>query len=116
MKTESTQERLRLSQETPRRSQRIRLQVPVFVRGVEVGGADFVELTKTLNISASGACIASTHVMRPDKVVQLTFPAPSSVFSSTIPAETPPIPARVKRQEPSGELRLIGVEFLRPLE
>jgi len=90
--------------------------VPVFVRGVEVGGADFVELTKTLNISASGACIVSTHAMRPDQMVQLTFPAPSSVFSSTIPAETPPIPARVKRQEPSGELRLIGVEFLRPLE
>ena len=99
-----------------RRSQRIRLQVPVFVRGVDVAGVDFVELTKTLNISATGASIASTHLLRPEQVLHLTFPAPSSALSSTVPSETPPISARVKRELASGDLKLLGLEFLRPLE
>lgn len=105
-----------MSQDKGRRSQRIQLQVPVFIRGSDAGGADFVELTKTLNISATGACIATAHIMRPNQVIHLTFPAPSPAFSSTVPTETPPVPARVKRQELSGELKLVGLEFLRPLE
>ena len=36
-----------------RRSPRIRLQIPVFVRGTDASGSEFIELTKTLDISAS---------------------------------------------------------------
>jgi PilZ domain len=106
----------RLDYFPPRRSPRIKLQVPVFVRGADTSGVEFVELTKTLNISATGACIASAHVLRPDEVVYLTIPAPSPAPSSMVPAETPPIAARVLRQDTVGELRLFGLEFLRPLE
>jgi hypothetical protein len=99
-----------------RRSSRIPLQAPVFLKGSDASGTEFVELTKTLNISAIGACITSTHMLRPDQTVQLTIPAPSQASSSLIPSETPPIAARVKWQEFLGELRLFGLEFLRPLE
>jgi len=99
-----------------RRSPRIKLQVPVFVRGADSSGAEFVELTKTLNISSTGACIASTHILRPDQVVYLTIPTPSPTPSSTVPSETPPIAAKVLRQDAAGELRLFGLEFLRALE
>jgi len=99
-----------------RRSPRIRLQVPVFVRGTDASGAEFVELTKTLNISATGACITSAHIIRPDQVVHLTFPAPSPASSSLIPSETPPIAAKVLRQDSLGEMRLFGLEFLRAIE
>jgi PilZ domain len=99
-----------------RGSPRIRLQVPVFVRGKDPSGAEFIELTKTLNISATGACIASTHMLRPDQVIYLAIPAPSPVSSSVVPNETPPIAARVLRQENAGEMRLFGLEFLRALE
>jgi hypothetical protein len=99
-----------------RRSPRIRLQVPVFLRGQDASGVDFVELTKTLNISAFGACIASTHILRPDQVVHLTIPTPSPASSGLVPNETPPITAKVLRQQVAGELRLFGVQFLRPLE
>lgn len=103
--------------ETQRRSSpRIRLQVPVFLRGTDASGVEFIELTKTLNISATGACIASAHILRPDQVVHLTVPAPSSTSSSLVPTETPPIAAKVLRQEVAGEMRLFGLEFLRPLE
>ena len=99
-----------------RRSPRIRLQVPVFLRGQDASGVDFVELTKTLNISAFGACIASTHILRGDQVIHLTIPTPSPASSGLVPNETPPITAKVLRQQVAGELRLFGVEFLRPLE
>jgi len=99
-----------------RRSPRIRLQVPVFVRGTDASGAEFIELTKTLNISATGACIASAHILRLDQTVHLTIPAPSPASSSLVPSETPPIVAKVLRQDSAGEMRLFGLEFLRPLE
>lgn len=99
-----------------RGSPRIRLQVPVFVRGTDTSGAEFIELTKTVNISATGACIASTHILRPEQVVHLTIPAPSPASSSVVPNETPPIAARVLRQDNAGEMRLFGLEFLRALE
>ena len=104
--------------ETPstRRSPRIRLQVPVFLRAADVSGAEFIELTKTLNISSTGASITSMHILRPDQIVHLTIPAPAPASSSLVPSETPPIVAKVLRQESAGQMRLFGLEFLRPLE
>lgn len=99
-----------------RRSPRIRLQMPVFLRATDSSGAEFVELTKTLNISTTGACIASTRILRREQLVHLTIPAPSSAPSGVIPSETPPITARVLRQDATGDTRLFGLEFLKPLE
>ena len=95
---------------------RIRLQVPVFLRSSDATGAEFIELTKTLNISARGACIASAHLLRHNQMVQLTIPAPSASSSSLVPSETPPIMAKVRRQEVLGDVRVFGLEFLRSLE
>lgn len=116
MRTESVKEGQHLEQMQRRRSPRIRLQVPVFVRGSDASGMEFIELTKTLNIGAAGACITSTHMLRTDQVVYLTVPAPSPASSSFVPNETPPIAAKVLRQEVAGDMRLFGLEFLRPLE
>ena len=100
-----------------RRSPRIRLQIPVFVRGADASGAEFIELTKTLNISAFGACIACQHVLRANRSVQLTIPTPSpAIPPSFVPSETPPIIARVLRQNTVGETRLFGLEFVHPLD
>ena len=99
-----------------RRFPRIRLQIPVFLRAQDASGVDFVELTKTVNISASGACIASTHILRPDQVVHLTIPTPSPASSGLVPNETPPITAKVLRQQAAGDLRLFGIEFFKHLD
>ena len=104
------------SSSSPRRSVRLRLQVPVFLRATDTSGAEFIELTKTLNISATGACITSAYHLRRDQIVNLTIPAPSPASSSVVPSETPPIVARVLRQESAGEMRLFGLEFLRAIE
>jgi hypothetical protein len=90
--------------------------VPVFLRGIDAAGGDFLELTKTINISSTGACIACSHALRLDQVVQLTIPAPSPSASGLVPPETPPLAARVRRLEAIGDLNLVGMQFLRPLE
>jgi hypothetical protein len=99
-----------------RTSSRIRLQVPVFLRGADATGADFIELTRTLNISARGACITSSHLLHINQIVHLTIPAPAPASSSMVPSETPPITAKVRRQQDLGDLRVFGLEFLRSLE
>lgn len=99
-----------------RSSPRIRLQIPVFLRATDTSGAEFIELTKTLNISATGACITSAHLLRPEQIVNLTIPAPSPAGSSVVPSETPPIIAKVLRQDTAGEMRLFGLEFVRAIE
>jgi hypothetical protein len=106
----------RLDSPSIRRSPRLRLQVPVFLRATDASGAEFIELTKTLNISANGACITSAYQLRVDQLIHLTIPAPSPTASSVVPSETPPIVARVLRQESAGEMRLFGLEFLKAIE
>jgi hypothetical protein len=69
-----------------------------------------------LNISAQGACITCSHLLRLDQTVQLTIPTPTPSSSGLVPSETPPIVAKVRRQDVLGDLRIFGLEFLRPLD
>ncbi len=107
-------ENMRLDPAERRGSPRIRLQIPIFMRAVDSSGAEFLELSKTLDISATGAFLACTRLLRMDQSVSLTIPAPSP-SSSGMPPETPPIIAKVKREHPAGGVHLLGVQFLKPL-
>lgn len=98
-----------------RRFQRIRLQVPLFIRGKDAHGEQFVELAKTLDISGLGAFITSPRPLSVGGIVTLTIPAPSITSSALVPAGMPPIQARVKRQQEAGDIHLVGVEFLKPI-
>jgi hypothetical protein len=86
----------------------------MFVRGTDAAGLEFLDLTKTLDISATGAYLASPRAIRANEVINLTIPAPSSP-SATLPAETPPIQARVRRHRSMDGIHLLGVEFMKPL-
>jgi len=107
---------MRLPTAERRRASRIRLQIPVFIRGVDGAGASFLDLTKTLDISATGALIASPRALSSGHAVYLTVPAPSPSSSAAIPSATPPIQARVCRQQMTGDIHLVGVDFLTALE
>jgi hypothetical protein len=98
-----------------RRFQRINLQVPLFVRGKDAHGEQFLELAKTLDISALGAFITCPRPLVVGEVVTLTIPAPSITSSALVPAGMPPIQGRVKRQQEAGDVHLVGVEFLKPI-
>ena len=96
----------------------MRLQIPLFVRGTDAAGEAFLDLIKTLDISSTGALLAGSRPMNAEAALHLTIPAPSPVSwsYSSLPPETPPIQARIRRQESSGEMQLIGVEFVKPLD
>ncbi len=99
-----------------RRFPRMHLQVPLFLRGRSAGGEDFLELTKAMDISATGALVASPHLLRPNAVVSLTVPAPPSPGAGVMGTANAPIQARVRRVQNVGELYLVGLEFLKPLD
>jgi hypothetical protein len=101
--------------EERRRSQRIRLQVPLFLRGRDLQGEQFMELAKSLDISGLGAMLACPRHLAPSELVTLTIPAPSITASALVPAGMPPIQARVRRQHEAGDIFLVGVEFVKPI-
>ena len=112
-----TQHRLGVVQayEERRRFQRLRLQVPMFVRGRDTHGEQFLELAKTLDISGKGAFITSPRPLAINEIITLTIPAPSITSSGLVPAGMPPIQAKVKRCHEAGDVQLIGVEFLKEI-
>jgi PilZ domain-containing protein len=112
---EPEEKNMPLSPAERRRAQRIHVQIPMFVRGTDPAGLEFLDLTKTLDISATGAFLASPRAMRTNQVVNLTIPAPPSP-ASTLPSETPPIQARVRRHSASHGIHLLGVEFFKALD
>jgi hypothetical protein len=101
--------------EEKRRFPRIHLQVPLFVRGKDAQGEQFLELAKALDISALGALVTCPKALGLGDFVTLTIPAPSITSSALIPAGMPPIQARVRRQQEAGDIYLVGVEFIKPL-
>ena len=52
------------------------MQIPMFIRGIDAAGVEFLDLTKTLDISANGAFLASPRLLRSDQLLNLTIPAP----------------------------------------
>ena len=99
-----------------RRAHRMHLQVPLFLRGTDTTGAEFVDLTKTLDISSTGAFLASRRPLRTDQLVRMTIPVSAEPLSGLIPSETPPIQARVRRLTEVSGIFLVGVEFLKALD
>jgi hypothetical protein len=101
--------------EERRRFPRIHLQVPLFLRGRDSHGEQFLELAKALDISGLGALITSPKALAMGEFITLTIPAPSITSSALVPAGMPPIQARVRRQHGAGDIYLVGVEFIKPL-
>lgn len=118
MRESTVRQRVGMSQtayDERRRFQRIRLQVPLFVRGRDLHSEQFLELAKTLDISALGALITCPRPLPLNEIITLTVPAPSITSSALVPSGMPPIQGRVKRQQEAGDVHLIGVEFLKPI-
>jgi hypothetical protein len=98
-----------------RRNPRLRLQMPMFLRGTNAQGEEFLELAKTLDISSCGAYLACSRLLRMNDLVSLTIPAPPPTHNGLVPAGTPPMQARIRRVERAGDVNLLGVEFAKPI-
>ncbi|MGH9452226.1 MAG: PilZ domain-containing protein [Terriglobia bacterium] len=87
-----------------RSSQRLPLGVPIFARGRDDHGKEFLEFTTTLNISGSGALVAMRRYLPPDTTITLEIPAAPLPRLATRPQMVRTVAAqvvRVVRSEPS---------------
>ena len=99
-----------------RRSQRLPLAIPVFARGVDDQGKEFLEFTTTLNISASGALLAMRRLLPPRSEVLLEIPAAPLPRIAMAPQFVRSLQAHVVRVTFSDPSYLWALKFNQPLQ
>src|SRR5689334_15926444 len=57
-----------------RKHQRLPLSIPVFIRGIDEGGKEFLEFATALNISAGGVLLATRRSLPKSSAVSLEIP------------------------------------------
>lgn len=55
---------------------RLPIRVPVFIKGIDKRGDEFLELTHTINVSASGACLISKRDLAHSADLLVSIPPP----------------------------------------
>ncbi len=55
---------------------RLPIRVPIFIKGIDKNGSEFVELTHTINVSASGACLVTRRDLADSADLLVSIPAP----------------------------------------
>ena len=97
-----------------RRWQRLSLSIPVYARGRDENGEEFLEFTTILDVSAGGALLLTRRFLAPASQVSL------HLLSAPLPEATPEAhslrspqarEARVVRAQLSGGHHLSGLEF-----
>jgi hypothetical protein len=95
--------------------ERLPLAVPVFVRGVDERGAEFLEFTSALNVSAGGMLVALRHMLARSSKVRLEIPAAPAPEGTASVFAIRNLNARLVRVQEGPGWRLCGFRFTRPL-
>ncbi|MGH9406141.1 MAG: PilZ domain-containing protein [Terriglobia bacterium] len=98
-----------------RLAQRLLLAVPVFARGKDDGGKEFLEFTTTLNISANGALLATRRHLAPETKITLEIPAAPLPRLASKPHTVRTLEARVVRVVQSEPSYLSALSFSHPI-
>ncbi|MGE5054662.1 MAG: PilZ domain-containing protein [Acidobacteriota bacterium] len=98
-----------------RRWARISLAIPVFVRGINGQGKEFLEFCTLLNESAGGALLAIRRSLPLRSRVSLEIPLPPVAKQINFRRKIPFLKARVVRITFSNGWNLCGLQFARPL-
>lgn len=95
--------------------ERLPLAVPMFVRGKDARGKEFLEFTTALNISAVGALLAIRRSLPVSPLILLEIPsAPLPTTSGALPLVTK-MRAHIVRVAHMAECDLWGLKFITPL-
>ena len=94
---------------------RLSLAIPVFVRGVDGQGREFVEFCTLLNESAGGALLAIRKPLRRRSRVSLEMPIATALRNVKFRQTVRRLRARVVRTVPIDGWNLCGLQFARPL-
>jgi hypothetical protein len=98
-----------------RRWPRLPLAIPVFVRGRDLQGKEFVEFSVLLNESAGGALVAIRRSLRRASRIALEIPSAPLPVRPTLPRAVRTLRARVVRIIPLDGWKLCGLQFSRPI-
>jgi len=99
-----------------RRSERLPLGIPVFVRGIDQHGKEFQEFTTAFNISAGGALIATRRYLPDSSLISLEIPAAPLPRMTTSPVFVRNLPAHPVTVLHSEQCYLVGVKFAKSLQ
>jgi hypothetical protein len=106
---------LRPPSEERRRWERLPLAIPIFVRGRDDRGKDFLEFATALNISAGGALVAMGRTLLENSTVSLEIPSGPLGGSEGFPNAIRRLRAKLCRVGSSNAYTLHGFKFARPL-
>jgi hypothetical protein len=94
---------------------RLPLAIPVFVRGQDPGGKDFLEFATALNISAGGALVAVHRALRPAAQVSLEIPSAPLAASAPTQKNSRNLRGKIVRVNHAEGYHLLGLKFRRPV-
>ena len=94
---------------------RLSLAIPVFVRGINGQGREFLEFSTLLNESAGGVLLAMRKPLRLWSRVSLEIPSSQILKSEKLRRVVRRLRARVIRIKYVEGWNLCGVQFARPL-
>ena len=97
---------------------RLPIRVPIFIKGTDVKGQDFYELTHTVNVSASGACFLTQRELEQSADLLISIPAPVDVRETAHEDYEFKFPAKIVRIEngPTSMKRRVAVRFAKLLD
>ncbi len=98
-----------------RKHQRLPLSIPVFVRGVDQEGKEFLEFATALNISAGGILLATRRSLPRAASLSLEIPVAPLPPTSVSPQSVRSLKARLVRITHGERCHLLGLKFHRPL-
>ena len=97
-----------------RRRARLKVAIPMFVRGTDQHGKSFVDFATALDISAGGALLVLKRRLQTGAQVSLEIPVgliPRALVANLVKE----IQARTLRAEPVENSFVVGVQFVNPL-
>ncbi len=98
-----------------RKHQRLPLSIPVFVRGVDHEGKEFLEFATALNISAGGILLATRRNLPKSSSLSLEIPV-APIPTTTAPTQSVrSLKAKLVRITHGDRCHLVGLRFSKPL-
>jgi hypothetical protein len=98
-----------------RRWERLPLAIPVFARGIDEKGKDFLDFTTVLDVSGGGAILATRRNL--SRATRLTLEIPSAPLNEKAAgvSSVRTLRAKIVRVTSSDRCQLCALEFIRPI-
>jgi hypothetical protein len=98
-----------------RRWDRLPIAIPIFVRGLDESGREFIEFSAATNLNAGGMLVISRRRISPGKEISLEIPSASPGLKPAGQESCNCFSATVLYTEFSEGFHLCGVQFSEPI-